>query len=152
MGPDLSINEAMLYFVFSRMRVIDELDVQSRAKMVNISFEDFLEVLIRIAARKVWPDDDETRAECEARGESCDAEDIRWHSAEVIFKLQHTATTALNDFVERHREPTAPPQPAIWERMENLILLIVKHIDLNHDQALGDKEVRRFLRQRHHHK
>ena len=59
-----------------------------------------------------------------------------------LSRLQRDASpNGYAAFVGRPR-----PQQPVWEKMENLILLFVHHIDLNHDKAVGDKEVRRFIR------
>jgi hypothetical protein len=142
-GPDLSIRRAMQEFVSSRMRVIDELECRSRAKLFNLSFEDFLEVLVRLADCKVWPTDAEVQTHCAAvHGAPCAPEDLRWHCAELVFLLQRDATAAA--YATFAAAPRA--QPPVWDKMESLILLIVHHIDENHDKAVADKEVRRFIR------
>ena len=142
-GPDFPMRLAVQQFVFSRMRTIDELDDASRARLLNLTLPDFLELLVRIADCKVWPSDEEVQQLfLAAHRARCAAEDVRWRAAELVFRMQRDAgSSAYAAFVARAR----PPQP-VWQKMENLILLIVHHIDLNHDKALGDKEVRTFVR------
>jgi hypothetical protein len=60
---DFTTREATLAFVWSRMRVIDELKESTRKKVEQISFEDWLEVLVRVATMKEMPTDEEIAAE-----------------------------------------------------------------------------------------
>ena len=53
-----------LAFVFSRLRCVDELAERGKRRMHNLSFEDFLEALVRFAYRKALP----TGAEMQERG------------------------------------------------------------------------------------
>ncbi len=39
-------------FIWSRMRVIDESKDASRRKMIHLSFEDFLECIVRLSTMK----------------------------------------------------------------------------------------------------
>ena len=50
-------NEASWSFVFARMRVIREASERGRTRQLQLSFEDFLEVLVRIASIKALPYD-----------------------------------------------------------------------------------------------
>jgi hypothetical protein len=52
---------AGLCFVFSRLRVCVEAELKGRIKMLQLSYEDWLEALVRVAASKALPTD----AECE---------------------------------------------------------------------------------------
>lgn len=56
---DFTGKDATLCFIWSRMLAVDETDV---AKQTQLSFEDFLEALARVAGLKVWPTDDEVAA------------------------------------------------------------------------------------------
>ena len=51
--------EAILAFVWSRHRVIDERIKGSRVKLTNLSLEDFYEALMRVSVMKALPTDDE---------------------------------------------------------------------------------------------
>ena len=52
---DVTQREAILAFVWSRPHVIDEMSKASQRRMAGLSFEDFLEALIRMALMKGWP-------------------------------------------------------------------------------------------------
>ena len=54
---DLTERAAVLAFIWSRMKVIDERSIASQKKLAGLGFEDFLEALCRIAIMKAWPDD-----------------------------------------------------------------------------------------------
>ena len=56
-GPDLTAREVSLTFVWSRMRVVDER--KSAERLTQLSFDEFLEGIVRIAAFKVIPLDEE---------------------------------------------------------------------------------------------
>lgn len=53
------MKDAVLAFVWSRHRVVDERLKASRIKMENLSLEDFYEALMRVAVVKALPTDDE---------------------------------------------------------------------------------------------
>ena len=58
---DLSIDDAKLIFMWSRMRVIDE-DSKNRERIENLTFWGFLEAMIRVAQSKALPTDEEVAA------------------------------------------------------------------------------------------
>jgi hypothetical protein len=61
---------ATLCFTWSKMRVIDESSLKGRAKLLHLSFEDFLEALVRMACMKGLPFDEEiAESECVDAGE-----------------------------------------------------------------------------------
>jgi hypothetical protein len=61
---------AHLCFIWARMRVIDESKASSRIKLVQMSFEDFLEALTLLATVKAIPTDgDVANARCHDGGE-----------------------------------------------------------------------------------
>ena len=67
---EFTLREAMLAFVWARMRVADELAAESKAKLHHLSFEDFLDAFVRIATMKALPTDDEVHEYgCEDGGE-----------------------------------------------------------------------------------
>lgn len=53
----LNTRLATLIFVWSRMRVADE--ARSRVRLTNLCFEDFLEAIVRLAAFKPWPTEED---------------------------------------------------------------------------------------------
>ena len=46
-------------FVFSRLRCVDEESERGKRKVLQLSFEDFLEALVRISTMVGWPTDEE---------------------------------------------------------------------------------------------
>ena len=84
-----------LVFVWSRMRVVDE--VKRRVRLTNHHFEDFLESLVRVAVIKPWPSAEEIRqAGCLDAGH-------------FIIKLQ--SELAAQAGTEASPEPYPEPQP-----------------------------------------
>lgn len=61
-AEDLSMEDARLIFMWSRMRVIDEDNPEMRRRIENLTFWGFLEAIIRVAQRKAMPTDDEVKA------------------------------------------------------------------------------------------
>lgn len=61
-GYDLSIEEARIIFMWSRMRVVDEDDPVNRQRIENLTFWGFLEAIVRVAQTKAMPTDDEVAA------------------------------------------------------------------------------------------
>ena len=45
--------EGVLCFVFSRLRVVDEESERGKRRLNSLSFEDFLEAVVRVATMKV---------------------------------------------------------------------------------------------------
>ena len=67
---DFTAREASLTFAWSRLREIDERPTKAKSRMMQLSFEEFLEGLVRIASFKVIPLDEEVdEAGCEDAGE-----------------------------------------------------------------------------------
>lgn len=56
---EFTMREAVLAFVWSRHRVVDERPPKARTKLTNLSLEDFYEALMRVATMKGLPTDDE---------------------------------------------------------------------------------------------
>lgn len=59
---DLSERDAILAFTWSRTRVIDEQSDRGHIKLTYLSFEDFLEALVRCCVLKSWPTPEEIEA------------------------------------------------------------------------------------------
>jgi len=53
--------DCSLCFILSRMRAVRESHLNGRAKVLQLSFEDFLEALVRVAVKKALPTDEEVR-------------------------------------------------------------------------------------------
>eukprot|EP00966_Prymnesium_polylepis_P063131 1465412-Prymnesium_polylepis.2 len=61
-GQDLTARDATLCFIWSRMFVGQPDTTKGEVKTRNLSFEDFLEALVRVATLKVLPTDEEITA------------------------------------------------------------------------------------------
>ncbi len=91
LGDDLSIEESQQHFLWSRMLVIDEDSPVERKRIYNLSFEDFLEGLVRLAHGMALPTDQEvTQAGFDNAGE-------------FLADLKANDPTAYTDFVARHK-------------------------------------------------
>ena len=110
--------EAQYCFVTSRMRVIRESDTRGRAKLLQLTFEDFLEAVVRMASIKAMPLDKEVRvAGCIDAGE-------------YLLRLQLSGRLkAIDDFLVSHDVPTGkPPIQPIHRSVEHLVTLILRSI------------------------
>jgi hypothetical protein len=56
---DFTAREVPLVFVWSRMRVVDEDMIDSKVKVLQLSFTDFLEALVRMATMKALPTEEQ---------------------------------------------------------------------------------------------
>lgn len=132
-----TMREAKLAFVWSRMRTIDELSERTRAKLHNLSQEDFYEILVRISSMKAWPTDDEVA-------------DAGFKDAgQFLLDLQEQSRQVNILFVNSRSEVGAEHQP-IWRKLEHLITLILRIIERRGnasgaDMKLTKKEVREFV-------
>ena len=61
-GDDLSVHDARLIFMWSRMRVIDEDDRTARERIENLTFWGFLEAMVRVAQSKALPTNEQVHA------------------------------------------------------------------------------------------
>jgi hypothetical protein len=86
---DLSIDDARLIFLWSRMCVIDENALKSREKVENLSFWDFLEAIVRAALCKALPTDDQLEASGQA------------DAFEFLMHLRETSREKYENFVKR---------------------------------------------------
>ena len=82
--------EAGLCFILARMRVAVEKTTPGRAKLLQLSFEDFLEALVRVAVTKALPTDDECKAAVAADG------------GELMMRLHAGEQSVLVAFVDAH--------------------------------------------------
>jgi hypothetical protein len=107
--------EANECFVKARMRVAVESERRGRVKLLQLSFEDFLESLVRIASIKAFPTDTEVHeAGCIDGGQ-------------YLVQLAHAGGSALSDFLETHDVPRSQPmiQP-IHRAVEHLLTLVFR--------------------------
>lgn len=109
--------EANWSFVSARMRVIKEHTEKGRAKLLQLSFEDFLESLVRIATVKAMPDkEDVASAGCVDAGD-------------YLFKLNKEGGVPLKAFLSSHSFPQgAPPPQPIGHAVDALVTFLVRTI------------------------
>ena len=119
------------------MRVVDEASDASRRRMVHLSFEDFLEAIVRMATMKALPFDDEiAEAGCADAGQ-------------LILELQRHPDT-YEAFMRDHAQAwdEAPRQP-IDRCVDHLLSLIVHTVEGsvkgNHNQSIGALEAGAFV-------
>ena len=115
---DFTPKEAALVFVWSRMRVVDERPPKSKVRLIQLSFEDFLEGLVRISTIKCLPmDEDIFDAGVEDAGE-------------FIEKMRDERPDEYKRWLSDHmREWDAPlPQP-IFRLVEHLCHFVVRSVE-----------------------
>ena len=110
-------NEASWSFVFARMRVIREASERGRTRQLQLSFEDFLEVLVRIASIKALPYDSDAKASgCVDAGE-------------YLIRLHNTGGTELSDFLSTHDFTRGGPMPQPIDRaVDALVRYLIRII------------------------
>jgi hypothetical protein len=114
---DFTSREVAISFAWSRMRVVNTDVFASKIKMLQLSFEDFLEALVRVAALKALPNDEEIYDyECEDAGD-------------FILKLRGSDPVGWNAFLDRRMRPwgTELSQP-IYRLVEGLCELIFRTV------------------------
>ena len=100
---DLTEDEALKAFIGSRMLVVDELEPASKTKRAHLTFEDWLEALVRIAPLKAFPTDEEIAA---AALESNAAD----NAAEYLLRLEKEDPAILAELKAEHaRSPGRVP-------------------------------------------
>jgi len=86
--------EVRLTFLFSRMLIVDETSLQGRIKTLQLGFEDFLEVVVRLAFQLAMPTDDDVAK----LGLSHAGEYMQWLGVspedESAFKQAHSRSLA----------------------------------------------------------
>jgi len=143
-----SMREAKLAFIWSRMRAIDELHGKGRAKIFNLSLEDFYEALVRIAMLKAWPTDIEIQDGIPgvSIGGCADAGQFLLGLRAEGGKQAHTEFLSSRDAEHGDSQP-------IWRRLEHLVTLILRTIesrgaDSGADMKLTKREVKSFIENR----
>ena len=116
---DLSVDDAKLVFLWSRLRVIDEDSVKSREKVENLAFWDFLEAIVRCAHCKALPTDEQLEER-----ECADA-------FEFLNDLKENDYDNYEEFISRSDGEwwNVPRQP-IEKAVGHLLMLMVR--TLNH--------------------
>ncbi len=127
-------------FVNSRMHVVEEDKPQSRRKIANISFEDFLEFIVRLAVMKALPTDEEIK-----RSGRMDAGDF-------ILELKQDPVK-YSEFVRtRGRKIDEAPLQRVERCVEHLLSLIVRTVERatstsrSRDGVISMEEARKLVR------
>ena len=110
--------DGTLIFVFSRLRVVDEESERGKRKLSTLSFEDFLEALVRVATMKALP----TRAELALLG----ARD----AGTFLIDLRSNPTGYAAFVKARERGWDDPLRQPIHRCLEHLLSLIIRTIEL----------------------
>jgi len=117
-AEELTFARITLMFGWCRMLVVDE--YRDLARNVQICFEDFLELIVRIASLKALP----TQSDLEMR------EDFDDHPGLFVKKMQESpadyeAWSTATEAKQFASGATAGPMPPIWERVRILITMII---------------------------
>ena len=128
--------DGTLIFVFSRLRVVDEESERGKRKLSTLSFEDFLEALVRVATMKALP----TRAELALLG----ARD----AGTFLIELRSNPTGYAAFVKARVRGWDDPLRQPIHRCLEHLLSLIIRTIELGMPggSAGGGADVNVFTR------
>ena len=104
-----------LVFVWSRMRVVDE--VKRRVRLTNHHFEDFLESLVRVAVIKPWPSAEEIRqAGCLDAGHfiiKLQSELAAQEGTEAVGGTGKEPRTCYDEWCEARRRPSYDSEPEL---------------------------------------
>ena len=115
-GEDLSVQDARLIFMWSRMRVIDEDVLTSRERIENLTFWGFLEAMVRVAQSKALPTDEQVEASGCADG------------GEFLIKLQQRPTE-YSEFVRNFdREWWQPIHQPIAHALKHMLMLVMRTV------------------------
>ena len=116
-GDDLSINDARLIFMWSRMRVIDEDCATARERIENLTFFGFLEAMVRVAQSKALPTDEQVAASGCADG------------GELLLKLRAEDPTGYREFVAAHDgEWWQPLRQPIANAIKHMLMLVMRTV------------------------
>uniref|UniRef100_A0A7S2HU36 Uncharacterized protein n=1 Tax=Haptolina brevifila TaxID=156173 RepID=A0A7S2HU36_9EUKA len=147
MDESIRPKEATLIFVLSRMRVVDERPVTSKARLCQLTFEDFLEALVRMSTVKVLP----TQEQVFDNG--CDS------AFDFILGMREGGGEEYAAFVRLSMQPwNAPLREPIYQMLECLCSMIMSTIEhelmrerqnetRKSNSRISDKEVALFRKQ-----
>ena len=115
LGPFVSTRMAKLAFLWSRIRVCDDYGDASTLRLRHLTFEGFMEAIIRLATMVPLPVDvDIEEMGCADGGE-------------YLCTLQVAGAQAFNAFVAARRQHwAAKPRQAIWRCADHLISLMIR--------------------------
>jgi hypothetical protein len=131
--------EGTLCFVFARLRAVDEESERGKKRINHLSFEDFLEAIVRCATMKALP----TKGELIFSG---------YKDAGSFLVQLRTNPAAYAQFVEhRERAWDEPLRQPIERCVEHLLSLVIRTIEVSTtgwgDGKLSKSEITRFYRQ-----
>lgn len=113
---DYTAREQSLAFVWSRMRVVNDELYESKAKVLQLSFEDFLEALVHVATMKALPDDEQIYDyDCEDAGE-------------FLIKMRGDPAAWQRFVAENTPEFGAPLNQPIYKLVEHLCHYLVRTV------------------------
>lgn len=108
LDADFTAREQSLAFIWCRMRVVDEERYESMTKIIQLSFEDFLDAIIHIATIKALPDDEQVYDyDCEDAGE-------------FLIKMRGDPAGWQRFLASNTPDPDMPPSQPIHKLVEHL--------------------------------
>lgn len=114
---DFTSREQDLAFTWSRMRIVNDENVESKKKIHQISFEDFLEVIVRCSIFKTLPTDEQIYA--------AGFED----AGDFILTLRDDQPADYAEWLSRNaRDWQTPPNQAAFRLVEHMCSLITRTI------------------------
>jgi len=123
---EFTVREASLAFAWSRMRVVDEGDKKrSKAKLENLSCEDFFEALVHVSLMKALPTDEEVASSSAIDGGA-------W-----LLELKRNPADYLKWITANPASWETPPRQPVDRCVHMLITLIVRIIK----QAVSKSDV-----------
>lgn len=133
---DFTAREVNLTFVWSRMRVVDENNLDSKVKLIQLSFEDFLEAIVRCAVLKAMPDDEQIYDyDCEDAGE-------------FIIRIRSEDPQEYQRFIEGMQpvfgEPPAQPIMKLVEHLCHYLCRTIASVIASSGDARKAKSVKEF--------
>lgn len=114
---DFREREASLCFVWSRMRVLDLRPLKAKVKLTQLSFEDFLEGLVRVSCLKTLPTQEQVfDAECE-------------DAAEFILTMREKPDEYAAFVAANARSWDAMPDDGARSNVENICAVLLRTIE-----------------------
>ena len=140
---EFTVRDASLAFVWSRMRVIDDTAKRSRAKLENLSVEDFYEALIHVSMMKALPTDEEIA--------DADAED----AGDFLIRMRAENPAGIDVWIAANaaRWDSPPRQPThrcLAHLLSLLMRTVLEHVRVNPPKpgeklVVSQKQCRQFL-------
>lgn len=136
---DFREREIALSFVWSRMRIVDERPLKAQAKLQQLSFEDFLELIVYLAWLKVIPTEEQVfEAGCEDAGD-------------FMVQLLQKPEAAVNAFVQSNQRAWGEPLPGpVFRYVDSIVFYIIRRVEsvLMNGQFQQDKGFKGALKLR----